>query len=220
MSKIIFTKRPDGRNFTCTNRAEFMKKVISSAEVETLANYASVKNSSADDEPKSTVFTVVPKSNLFYAVHEGDIILALAVKESGCIKILFNDGTVRGQRVYIEDGDVMFTTAEEAKNYVMEQQTASQTANDDTEDEVSDAVKLVGTLLGDIFKTIGIDVRINGKSLCDDEDEPEETDETPDAPGDDDTKLQMLIRMRDKYRKLAEDYDKQIKEEYGLLDFE
>lgn len=226
MSKIIFTKGKDGR-IRCNG--EFFNSVISDEEYKTricgvIADHKVMNGN-------TTVFTLFPKcSKMLYAVDKNEIVQAFAVQQKdGQIKIIFNDGSAAGKRVYIEDGDVMFTNAVEAMDYVMKQNKPK------TEEKTkTTAGNVILDLLSELLDDFGIKIEVPSND--------DFFDERPDfkqkPASDDDNRLSKLIEQRDKFRKAAKDIldaaaklskemddeaesiDKQIKEEYGLLDFE
>jgi hypothetical protein len=238
MAKIIFSKDSNGR-FRTNN--EFFDSVITEKDFMDRVYRAAVNN--ADYNPLSTnnltAFTLSPKSNkMLYAVDKNEIVMAFAVQQpNGQIKIMFNDGTIAGKRVYIEDGDVVFTTAEEAKDFVMGQNAPKH--NTQTQKSSSSPVNdIIFSLLSELLDKFGVKIEVPDNDDFFDE-RPDFAENTASDNSTDNTeRLTKLIGQRDKFRKAANDIldaaaklskemddeaeaiDKQIKEEYGLLDFE
>lgn len=238
MAKIIFSKDSNGR-FRCNN--EFFSSVITEKDFMDRVYRAAVNN--ANYNPLSTnnltAFTLSPKSNkMLYAVDKNEIVMAFAVQQPNSqIKIMFNDGTIAGKRVYIEDGDVMFTTAEEAKDFVMSQN-APKHISQQKKSSSSPVNDIIFGLLSELLDKFGVKIEVAGNDDFFDERPDFAENPASDDSTDNTERLAKLIEQRDKFRKAASDIldaaaklskemddeaeaiDKQIKEEYGLLDFE
>ena len=239
MAKIIFSKDSNGR-FRTNN--EFFSSVITEKDFMDRVYRAAVIN--ADYNPLSTnnltAFTLSPKSNkMLYAVDKNEIVMAFAVQQpNGQIKIMFNNGTIAGKRVYIEDGDVMFTTAEEAKDFVMGQNAPKHNSQTQKKSSSSPVNDIIFSLLSELLDKFGVKIEVPDNDDFFDE-RPDFAENTASDNSTDNTeRLAKLIEQRDKFRKAANDIldaaaklskemddeaeaiDKQIKEEYGLLDFE
>jgi len=239
MAKIIFSKDSNGR-FRTNN--EFFNSVITEKDFRNRVYRAAMNN--ADYNPLSTnnltAFTLSPKSNkMLYAVDKNEIVMAFAVQQlNGQIKIIFNDGTIAGKRVYIEDGDVMFTTAEEAKDFVMGQNAPKHNSQTQKKSSSSPVNDIIFSLLSELLDKFGVKIEVPDNDDFFDE-RPDFAENTASDNSTDNTeRLAKLIEQRDKFRKAANDIldaaaklskemddeaeaiDKQIKEEYGLLDFE
>lgn len=239
MAKIIFSKDSNGR-FRANN--EFFSSIITEKDFRDRVYRAAMNN--ADYNPLSTnnltAFTLSPKSDkILYAVDKNEIVMAFAVQQlNGQIKIIFNDGTIAGKRVYIEDGDIMFTTAEEAKDFVMGQNAPKHNTQTQKKSSSSPVNDIIFSLLSELLDKFGVKIEVPDNDDFFDE-RPDFAEKPASENSTDNTeRLAKLIEQRDKFRKAANDIldaaaklskemdveaeaiDKQIKEEYGLLDFE
>lgn len=148
MGKIIFTKRADGC-LVASDKDLYQASMISEPDFD-----LGVEIVNASKDKTMTVFHVLEKNlpqNILYAVdHKSKKITeAVIVKlDDDSVKFIFDDESPSGTRVFVEDGDMMFSTREEAleevtgvvKNYTEE-----------TEDK-SDALKSLMTKFLDSIK--------------------------------------------------------------------
>ena len=114
MGKIVFTKREDGC-LVASNKELYQASMISEPDFDLAVDIVN-----AAKDASLTAFRVLEKNrpqNILYAVDNKtkEITKALIVKLSdGSVKFIFDNDTALGTRVYVQDGDMMFSTKEEA----------------------------------------------------------------------------------------------------------
>ena len=114
MGKIVFTKREDGCLIT-SDKELYQSSMISESDFD-----LGIEIANAAKDNTTTVFTVLEKnrpSNVLYAVdHKTKKITQAAIVrlEDDSVKFMFDDETTGGVRVYVQDGDMIFTSREEA----------------------------------------------------------------------------------------------------------
>lgn len=114
MGKIVFTKREDGC-LVASDKELYQASMISEPDFDLAVDIVN-----AAKDKSLTAFRVLEKNrpqNILYAVDNKtkEITKALIVKLSdGSVKFIFDNDTALGTRVYVQDGDMMFSTKEEA----------------------------------------------------------------------------------------------------------
>ena len=114
MGKIVFTKRDDGC-LIASDKDLYQTSMISEPDFDLGVDIAN-----AAKDKSMTVFHVLEKNrpqNILYAVdHKSKKITeAVIVRlEDDSVKFIFDNETLTGTRVFVEDGDMMFSTREEA----------------------------------------------------------------------------------------------------------
>lgn len=114
MGKIVFTKRDDGC-LVASDRELYQSSMISGPDFD-----LGVEIAVAAKDNTTTVFSVLEKNrqqNVLYAVnHKTKKITRAAIVrlDDDSVKFMFDDDTAGGTRVYVQDGDMVFTSREEA----------------------------------------------------------------------------------------------------------
>lgn len=114
MGKIVFTKRDDGC-LVASDRELYQSSMISGPDFD-----LGVEIAVAAKDNTTTVFSVLEKNrqqNVLYAVdHKTKKITRAAIVrlDDDSVKFMFDDDTASGTRVYVQDGDMVFTSREEA----------------------------------------------------------------------------------------------------------
>lgn len=114
MGKIVFTKRDDGC-LIASDKELYQSSMISEPDFD-----LGVEIVNASKDKSMTVFHVLEKNrpqNILYAVDHKTkkITEAVIVKlPDESVKFIFDNDTAEGVRVYVQDGDMVFTSREEA----------------------------------------------------------------------------------------------------------
>lgn len=144
--KIKFTMKQNGR-VSVDNKAQFDALIINDEQYNVVASVAKKLNKSVFDifpEPAKIAWAVIPGENGVNKVIRVFVIRT----ECRAIKLVFESrDNVEGVRMYIEDGDVLYTTAREANLAAV----ASEEEKKDDEDvTLADVFNALGSIFGDI----------------------------------------------------------------------